>query len=180
MPLASARARFLRMRAHAPSAFRTHSPRFMGLRSRRMHPWGRLATTEPLRGEAPRSWTDSIRYSKTGGTNEKDSVRGGLAALVVLMGCDMTLEQEHGLAGADQLSRSVLAGVVVSANGSDISQREQGVRQLTFTAQKHADGSVHGAYNFTTEGTFRQIRSAVVCMRVSGDRVFLVGDVRHA
>ena len=73
----------------------------------------------------------------------------------------------------------VPGAVVAQATGSDISNREHGVRQLTFTARTHADGSTSGEYNFTTEGNYRQLRGTIVCMRVSGDRVFLVGDVRH-
>jgi hypothetical protein len=106
-----------------------------------------------------------------------------LAALVAsLAGCDTPTGPRAELGSTldpDGNHANLQMGVVASANGSSISQREKGVRQLTFSAAKHADGRITGQYNFTTEGNFRQLRGSIVCMRVEGNRAFLVGDVKH-
>lgn len=96
----------------------------------------------------------------------------------VVAACDSPVDPGQST-GFEASAALVPGAVIAQATGSDISHRAQGVRQLTFTARMHAGGSVSGEYNFTTEGNFRQLRGSIVCMRVSGDRVFLVGDVRH-
>lgn len=109
----------------------------------------------------------------------KRALFGTLIVAALVMACDTPLDQEASAGSEIAPNASAVDAVVASATGSDISHRAQGVRQLAFTAQQRADGSVTGSYNFTTEGNLRQLRGTIVCMRVSGDRVFLVGDVRH-
>lgn len=102
--------------------------------------------------------------------------------IVSLAGCDTPTGPRAELGSTldpDGNHSNLQMGTVESANGTSVSQREKGVRQLTFSAAKHADGRVTGQYNFTTEGNFRQLRGSIVCMRVEGNRVFLVGDVKH-
>ena len=81
------------------------------------------------------------------------------------------------------------SGVVASASGASFVTIEDffgleliEVGPFTFNAEVHADGSVHGRYNYrsTEDGAPFHVRGSITCAVISGNRAWLGGIVEKS
>jgi len=123
----------------------------------------------------------SARFFFLGGGNMRATSTASLVvASVVLLGCgDHTLPNEL---PASALSADVTQTPGSSATGAGQIISGAAPRRITFTAVRHADGSVSGAYLLNTPGVevpgfFARIHAHIICSRIVGNQARIGGVV---
>lgn len=96
---------------------------------------------------------------------------------VLLLGCESALEPRAEGPGLEPDGSRALSGVVASATGSGHYTDRGELRTLTFSAVRHADGSVRGQYEVVLHASDRFFHVSVTCLSVRNDTAWIAGIV---